>query len=215
MAYDRKNLFVSFYLMVSFLSLILGCAVPGEFSQPACDVDAAFARGFNQGQQGGPLPESSGSACPEALRKSFNEAYQKGYIKGLSLKKDEPANNPVYVVVGNGTSWPDGNRSKCSDFKNSKENCFTNYEGEKRELCQACREGSSCFMALRDKKRQGLCSVYKEKSSCFMALNSFKTDYGWCQHLAERKSCIESLDGTEREKCERGQIPSDHYFWIN
>ena len=215
MVHSREKLFIPFFLTLTVLSLIWGCAIPGEIAKPVCDVDAAFARGFNQAQQGGKLPESPGAACPEAATKPFNEAYQKGFMKGISLKKEEAPSSPVYVVVGNGTSWPDGNRSKCSDFKNSNENCFTTYEGEKRELCQACREGSSCFMAVRDKKRQGLCSVYKEKSSCFMALNSYKTDYGWCQHLAEGKTCIEALDGVEREKCERGQVPSDHYFWIN
>lgn len=106
--------------------------------------------------------------------------------------------------------------SKCSDFKTETQTCFISYEGEMRGQCEVCHEDRSCFISLEGKARS-LCEAYKENKSCFVAFNN-AVDRSWCEHFRDKKPCDEAFSlsfKAERGRCARGEIPRDHYFWLN
>lgn len=76
--------------------------------------------------------------------------------------------------------------------QSSGRSCFMSYEGRDRQMCEAYREGKSCFMAFRSER-----------------------DQGWCKHLKERKSCFMALNGVDRQDCEAHRVPRDHEAWFN
>ncbi len=103
------------------------------------------------------------------------------------------------------------NPSTCSQFRNSSNSCFMDYDGSIRGYCEVCREGASCFMGLEGTE-QAACEAYREDESCFMAFDG--SDRGWCKVLKESASCDQALEGIDRDNCERGFFPLRHREWI-
>ena len=179
---------------------------------PGCDEDKAYDRGFNQALKGEAMDTDFSDCSQASALTGLREAYRKGYKEGLTAKP-ESKTPTVQVVIKEHEAPAAPNRPKCSDYRQDHGNCFMDYDGEKRGRCQVCRESKSCFMAL-DSSLRGFCQAYQEKVSCFMAFNN-KFDRSWCEHLAGGKSCEEALQGVDREKCLRGELPAEHYFWRN
>ncbi len=102
----------------------------------------------------------------------------------------------------------------CSDYKNinADQSCSSEFNGLQEDICEVCREGESCFMALNNKLQRGLCQAYIEGKSCFMALNN--SDRHWCQVIAEGGSCGDLRSDVDRFRCEHNEFPSRHTFWI-
>jgi len=103
----------------------------------------------------------------------------------------------------------------CSDYSqiNANTECSTEFSGLKEEVCEVCREGKSCFMALDNKKHRGLCQAYIEGKSCFMALDN--SDRHWCQVILESASCSHLKSDVDRFLCGHESYPANHNFWRN
>lgn len=187
-----------------------------------CLETTVYDLGFNHGKNGKDLATPDLKNCNPKEREMLVEYYRKGYKEAMSLQSNPKAtpvqHAPVQVIVNaEADTGYLASLSKCSDFKKDNSSCFTSYDGEMRSQCEVCREQKSCFIALSGRARS-LCEAYIEKKSCFMSLKG--TDRGWCEHFKENKSC-EKAFGISVEKtsevgrCERGEIPRDHFFWLN
>lgn len=111
-------------------------------------------------------------------------------------------------------AWARHQSNTCSTFRTETGSCFTRFDGQEREACEVCREGRSCFLAVRDPDARALCEAYRENKSCFSSIRD-RTDRGWCEYLKEGKSCFMALDGEDQKACERGVVPADHAFWAH
>lgn len=214
-------------MLKTFLAVLMSASValaakPSAKVSKECNETANYDLGFNHGKNGKDLSTPDVSECPAKNREKLTAAYRKGFKEALALTsktKEASQAAPVQVIVntqsdtGYLTKLP-----KCSDFKKDQKNCFISHDGEMRGQCEVCREGKSCFISLNGKAR-ALCEAYVEKKSCFMSLTD-SNDRAWCEHFREGKSCSEAFGigghaKTERARCERGEVPSDHYFWLN
>jgi len=101
----------------------------------------------------------------------------------------------------------------CSDYSkiNADQSCSFEFNGLQEDICEVCREGNSCFMALDNKLHRGLCEAYIEGRSCFMALDN--SDRHWCQVALEGGSCSDLRSDVDRYRCERNVFPNNHKFW--
>lgn len=101
----------------------------------------------------------------------------------------------------------------CSDYQiiNSGQSCSSEFNGLQEDICEVCREGNSCFMALDNKLQRGLCEAYIEGRSCFMALGN--SDRHWCQVALEGASCSDLRSDVDRYRCEHNVFPNNHNFW--
>jgi hypothetical protein len=216
---SKSGNFMKYFLLVAFLMpSIVFAASPSK----NCEETINYDLGFNHGKNGKDLATPDFDECNAKDRAKLAASYRKGFKEALTLdpKAAAPVQHPpIQVVVDTeGDTGYLATLSKCSDFKKETKSCFTAYEGDLRGLCEVCREGKSCFSSLNGKSR-GLCEAYFEKKSCFIALNG-AIDRAWCDRLQVKKSCenafsLGSTLTTERGRCERGEIPRDHYFWIN
>lgn len=110
--------------------------------------------------------------------------------------------------------WARHQANTCSTFTRESGSCFLRFDGAEREACEVCREGKSCFLAVRDPDARALCEAYRENKNCFLSIRD-ETDRGWCEYLKEGKSCFLALDGAARDACERGVVPAEHAFWAH
>ena len=189
-----------------------------------CGESTNYDLGFNHAKNKKDLATPDLKLCLAKDHEKLIASYRRGYKEAFELaSKPEAAtvqHAPVQVVIsaeGNGGYLT--SLSKCSDFKKDQSTCFAAYDGDLKGQCEVCREGKSCFISLNGKAR-AFCEAYIEKKSCFIAFGT-EADRSWCEHFQEKKSCDKAFFGmgsgitSDRGRCERGEIPRDHFFWLN
>ncbi len=214
---------MNYFALLALLFTSLSFAAPKEKQiDKQCLESTNYDLGFNDAKNKKDLATPELKNCSSKDRDKLVASYRKGFKEALELaSKSETApvqHAPVQVVINaEGDAGYLASLSKCTDFKKSESSCFSSFDGDLRSQCEVCREGKSCFISLNGKAR-AFCEAYIEKKSCFIAFGT-EVDRSWCAYFQEKKSCDKAFFGSgladERARCERGEIPRDHYFWLN
>ncbi len=217
-----KPFVVIAFLLSSLVSTLVFGAPKEKQTPKECLESTNYDLGFNHAKNKKDLATPELKSCPSKDREKLVASYRNGFKEALGLS-DKPATAPVQhapvqvVINAEGDGGYLTSLSKCSDFKKDDSSCFTAYDGDLRSQCEVCREGKSCFISLNGKAR-AFCEAYIEKKSCFISFSS-SNDRSWCEHFQAKKSCDKAFFGmglaAERGRCERGEIPRDHFFWLN
>lgn len=212
---------MKYFVLASLLFTSIAFSAPKEKQTPKeCLESTSYDLGFNHAKNKKDLSTPDLNACSAKEREKLVASYRKGFKEALELTTSAAPvkHEPVQVVINaEGDAGYLTSLSKCSDFKKSEASCFSSYDGDLRGQCEVCREAKSCFISLSGKAR-AFCEAYIEKKSCFMSFGN-DADRSWCAHFQEKKSCDRAFFGgnlaSERARCERSEIPRDHYFWLN
>ncbi len=214
---------MNYFTVLVFIFASFCFGAPKDKQTPKeCLESANYDLGFNHAKNKKDLETPELKVCSTKDREKLVTSYRKGFKEGLeqTSKTEAVKHEPVAVVINaEGDTGYLASLSKCSDYKKDESSCFTSYDGDLRGQCEVCREGKSCFISLNGKAR-AFCEAYIEKKSCFISFST-EVDRSWCEHFQEKKSCDKAFFGAgstlanDRGRCERGEIPRDHFFWLN